>query len=284
MDKGLKDQARKIIDTALSEDAAGNDITTELIVPCAVAGKGSFLVKSTGVLAGAEIAGMVFTTVDPSLVFNVLKSDGDTVAIGDVVATVEGNLSSILRSERVALNFLQHLSGIATQTALYVDAVSGYKAGIYDTRKTTPGLRDLEKYAVKMGGGTNHRRDLGDGILIKDNHLAAAALTGQSTEDAVKRAKAGAPSGAAIEVEVETVEQARQALDGGADILLLDNMSADDMSAVVEMAQGRALLEASGGVTLDTVRAIAETGVDRISVGALTHSVKALDISLEIEV
>ncbi len=284
MDEELKDQARKIIDTALSEDVAGNDITTELTVPCAVAGKGSFLAKSTGVLAGIEIAGMVFITIDPSLTFTVLKNDGDTIAIGDVVATVEGNLSSILRAERVALNFLQHLSGIATQTAAYVEAVAGFTAKIYDTRKTTPGLRDLQKYAVKMGGGRNHRRDLGDGILIKDNHLAAAALNGQSTEYVVKMAKAGAPSGAAIEVEVETVEQAQQALDGGADILLLDNMSTHDMRSVVEMVQGRALLEASGGVTLDTMRAIAETGVDRISVGALTHSVKALDISLEIEI
>jgi nicotinate-nucleotide pyrophosphorylase (carboxylating) len=242
------------------------------------------LVKSNGVLAGIEIAGMVFSTVDSSLVFTLLKNDGDAIAIGDIVARVEGNLASILRSERVALNFLQHLSGVATQTAQYVEAVAGLAGKIYDTRKTTPGLRDLEKYAVKIGGGVNHRRDLGDGILIKDNHLAAAALSGQSTKDVVEKAKAGAPSGAAVEVEVETVEQARQAIDGGADILLLDNMSADDMCAVVEMTQGRALLEASGGVTLDTVRAIAETGVDRISVGALTHSVKALDISLEIKV
>ncbi|MFC1951236.1 carboxylating nicotinate-nucleotide diphosphorylase [Chloroflexota bacterium] len=284
MDEYLKKQARNLIDTALLEDVANNDITTELTIPCAMVGKGPFMVKGSGVLAGIEIAGMVFTTVDPSLKFTVLTQDGDTLIYGDMVAVVEGNLASILRAERVALNLLQRLSGIATQTALYVDAVAGYKTDIYDTRKTTPGLRDLEKYAVKMGGGINHRRDLSDGILIKDNHLAAAAVAGKSLADVVRKAMAGAPPGVAVEVEVETVEQAKQALDTGADILLLDNMSVQKMRAVVNIAKGKAVLEASGGVTLDTVRAIAETGVDRISVGALTHSVKALDISLEIKV
>lgn len=284
MDESLKKQARKLIDTALLEDVANNDITTELTIPCGMAGKGSFMVKASGVLAGIEIAGMVFTTVDPSLKFTVLMRDGYTLTYGDVVAVIEGKLANILRAERVALNFLQRLSGIATQTAFYVDHVVHYGVDIYDTRKTTPGLRDLEKYAVKMGGGVNHRRDLSDGILIKDNHLAAAASVGQSIADVVKKARAGVPSGATVEVEVETVEQARQVLDAGADILLLDNMSTQDMRAVVEMTHGKAILEASGGVTLDTVRAIAETGVDRISVGALTHSVKALDISLEIKV
>jgi nicotinate-nucleotide pyrophosphorylase (carboxylating) len=247
-------------------------------------GRGSFLVKASGTLAGIEIAGMVFTTVDPSLRFTVLTSDGSPLTDGDIVAVVDGNLNSILRAERVALNFLQRLSGIATQTKLYADAVAGYKTDIYDTRKTTPGLRDLEKYAVKMGGGVNHRRDLSDGILIKDNHLAAAASKGIGLADVVAKASTGAPSGALIEVEVETIEQARQALDASADILLLDNMSIEDMRAVVEMAQGKAVLEASGGVTLNTVRAIAETGVDRISIGALTHSPVALDISLQITV
>jgi len=284
MDELFKKQTRKLIGTALSEDVANNDITTELTISCDMKGRGSFLVKASGVLAGIEIAGMVFTTVDPSLAFTVLKTDGDALASGDVVANVEGNLASILRAERVALNFLQRLSGIATQTALYVAAVADSNAKIYDTRKTTPGLRDLEKYAVKMGGGVNHRRDLSDGILIKDNHLAAAASVGLSIADVISKARAGAPSGATVEVEVETVEQAKQALDGRADILLLDNMSVHDMRAVVEMAQGKAILEASGGVTLETVHGIAQTGVDRISVGALTHSVKALDISLEIKV
>ena len=284
MDESLLKQARQLIGVALSEDVAANDITTELTISCDMKGKGSFLVKASGVLAGIEIAGMVFNAVDPSLKFTVLTQDGNTITDGDVVAAIEGSLAGILRAERVALNLLQRLSGIATQTAVYVDSVKGLSAKIYDTRKTTPGLRDLEKYAVKMGGGVNHRRDLSDGILIKDNHLAAAASVGLSLADVVVKAKAGAPSGALVEVEVETIEQAKQALGAGADILLLDNMSAQDMRSVVEMTQGKAVFEASGGVTLETVRAIAETGVDRISVGALTHSVKALDISLEIKV
>jgi len=284
MDELVQRQARKLIDTALSEDAANNDITTELTIPYGMAGKGSFVVKASGVLAGIEVAGMVFSTVDPSLKFTVLINDGYMLTYGDVVAVVEGNVANILRAERVALNFLQRLSGIATQTAFYVDHAVHYSVDIYDTRKTTPGLRDLEKYAVKMGGGVNHRRDLSDGILIKDNHMAAAASAGQSISDVVEKAKAGAPSGALVEVEVETVEQARRALDGGADILLLDNMNVEDMRAVADFAKGKAVLEASGGVTLETVTDIAATGVDRISVGALTHSVKALDISIEIKV
>jgi nicotinate-nucleotide pyrophosphorylase (carboxylating) len=284
MDDALKKQVRKLIDTALGEDVANNDITTELTISCDIKGKGSFLVKASGVLAGIEIAGMVFNTVDPWLKFTVLMNDGDALNYGDVVAVVEGSIASILRAERVGLNFLQRLSGIATQTAVYVDSVKGFSAEIYDTRKTTPGLRDLEKYAVKIGGGVNHRRDLSDGILIKDNHLAAAASVGLSLADVVKKAKAAAPSDVTVEVEVETVEQAKQALDESADILLLDNMSVEDMRAVAEMTQGKAVLEASGGVTLDTVHGIAQTGVNRISVGALTHSVKALDISLEIKI
>jgi nicotinate-nucleotide pyrophosphorylase (carboxylating) len=272
-----------LIDIALSEDVVGNDITTELIISRGMKGKGSFVVKTSGVLAGIEIAGMVFTVVDPSIKFISLISDGSVLTNGDVLAVVEGNLGSILRAERVALNFLQRLCGIATLTALYRGVITGCKADIYDTRKTTPGLRDLEKYAVKMGGGVNHRRDLSAGILIKDNHLAAAASVGQSLADVVKKAKTGAPSGAHIEVEVETIEQARQAIAAGASILLLDNMSVRNMRKVVDIAHGKIMLEASGGVTLDTVRAIAETGVDCISIGALTHSVKALDISLQIK-
>jgi nicotinate-nucleotide pyrophosphorylase (carboxylating) len=283
MDDALKKQAQKLVDIALVEDVADNDITTNLTIPDDLKGKGFFIVKSSGILAGIEMAGMVLTTVDPSLAFKPLIQDGTGLSYGDVLAVVEGNLAGILKAERVALNFLQRLCGIATQTALYADAVADNKADIYDTRKTTPCLRDLEKYAVKMGGGVNHRRDLSDGILIKDNHLAAAASTGVSLADMVKKAKAGALSGLDVEVEVENVEQARQALDADADILLLDNMSIEDMRKVVQMAQGKAVLEASGGVTLDTVYAIAETGVDRISVGALTHSPVVLDINLEVK-
>jgi nicotinate-nucleotide pyrophosphorylase (carboxylating) len=192
-------------------------------------------------------------------------------------------VASILKAERTALNFLQHLSGIATETARYVDAVSGTKAIITDTRKTIPGLRLLEKYAVRAGGGRNHRLNLGDGVLIKDNHLAALRSSGVGLGEAVKQARERAPRTMKIEVEVESVKQAQEALSAGADIIMLDNMNVKDMRRVVKLVQGRALLEASGGITLDNVRSVAEAGVDLISVGALTHSAKALDISLEVE-
>ncbi|MBT3362329.1 MAG: carboxylating nicotinate-nucleotide diphosphorylase [Chloroflexi bacterium] len=283
MDDYLVKQAQRIVDTALAEDAVTSDITSDLTINDKLDGSGSFVIKDLGVLAGIEVARMVFAHVDPSLTFRTQVKDGTKIANGDIVATISGRLKSILAGERLALNFLQRLSGIAAQTALYVNEVTGTKAQIYDTRKTTPGLRDLEKYAVTMGGGVNHRRDLSDGILIKDNHLAGAATTGLTLTDVVMRAKAGA-SDLLVEVEVESVDQARQAIAAGADILLLDNMSTSDMHTVVEMARGNVVLEASGGVTLDRVRDIAETGVDRISVGALTHSVRSLDISLDITV
>jgi nicotinate-nucleotide pyrophosphorylase (carboxylating) len=277
------ERLKRIVSEALAEDLASADVTTEALVPSRVKGKASILVKRDGVLAGMDAAKEVFRQVDPSLQFKALVKDGAKVGKGKVVATIEGKMASMLKSERTALNFLQHLSGIATETARYVDAVSGTKTIITDTRKTIPGLRLLEKYAVRAGGGRNHRLNLGDGVLIKDNHLAALRSSGVGLGEAVKKARKRAPRAMKVEVEVESVKQAREALSAGADIIMLDNMNVRDMRRVVELVQGRALLEASGGITLDNVRSVAEAGVDLISVGALTHSAKALDISLEVE-
>jgi len=225
----------------------------------------------------------VFVKVDPSLKVEVLIKDGAEVKPGDIVATISGSVASILKAERVALNFLQRLSGIASQTAQYVAKTQGLKVNITDTRKTTPGLRLLEKYAVRVGGGQNHRFHLGDGILIKDNHLAALRALGMSFKDIIAKAKQNAPHGLKVEVEVNTIQEALDAVEAGVDIIMLDNMSPDEMRRVVSLVSGRVKIEASGGITLANVRAIAETGINLISVGALTHSPKALDISLELE-
>jgi len=284
MDVSLTDwwkQVERIIENALAEDLSFGDVTTEALIPTDLEGRAHILVKKDGVLAGIEVAKAVFLRVDPSLRVEALITDGAKVRKKDVVATIEGKVTSILKAERTALNFLGRLSGIATETARYVEAVAGLKACITDTRKTTPGLRPLEKYAVRMGGGKSHRQHLGDGILIKDNHLAALRTRGLGIKDAVERARQH--SNLKVEVEVESVEQARQALEAGADIIMLDNMAVQDMRTVVELSRGRALLEASGGITLDNVRSVAESGVDLISIGALTHSAKALDLSLELE-
>jgi nicotinate-nucleotide pyrophosphorylase (carboxylating) len=276
-------QLRRIVSEALAEDLVNRDITTNTIIPLDLEGKATILVKRDGGLAGLDAAKEVFRQIDPSLRFKALVKDGAKVRKGVVVATVEGKMASMLKAERTALNFLQHLSGIATETARYVDAVAGTKAIITDTRKTVPVLRLLEKYAVRVGGGHNHRLNLADGVLIKDNHLAILRSSGVGLGEAVKKARKRAPRTMKVEVEVESVEQAREALSAGADIIMLDNMKLKDMRRAVELVRGRALLEASGGITLDNVRSVAETGVDFISVGALTHSAKALDISLEVE-
>ena len=278
-----KKQIESIVERALEEDLGQGDVTTDALIPAHLTAKASVLVKAEGVLAGIEVAELVFKKVDPNIRFERLIPDGAKVHPGTIVATINGKAASMLKAERVALNFLQHLSGIASQSAQYVAAVAGTKAKILDTRKTTPGLRPLEKYAVKIGGGQNHRYNLGDAVLIKDNHLAALQTSGIGLGEVVKRARANAPKGLKIEVEVGTVGQAREALDAGADIILLDNMKPEDMRRASEMVKGRALTEASGGINLQNVRAVAETGVDFISSGALTHSAKALDISLEFE-
>ena len=274
---------KRSVSEALAEDLINEDVTTNTLVPSELEGKASILVKRDGVLAGMDAAKEVFRQVDSSLRFKAVANDGARVGKGKVVATIQGKVASMLKAERTALNFLQHLSGIATETARYVDAVAGTKAIITDTRKTVPGLRILEKYAVRVGGGHNHRLNLSDGVLIKDNHLAILRSCGVGLGEAVKKARRRAPRNTKVEVEVESVKQARESLSAGADIIMLDNMKLKDMRRVVDMVRGRVLLEASGGVTLDNVRSVAEIGVDLISVGALTHSAKALDISLDIK-
>ncbi len=272
-----------IIDLALAEDTGHGDVTSEALIPPTMLGRASIRVKAEGVLAGIEVAGKVFLRVDPSLEMTVLIGDGTRIMPGDTIATVSGGVSGILRAERVMLNFLQRLSGIASLAAEYVARTEGLRARIVDTRKTTPGLRMLEKYAVRVGGAQNHRLHLGDGILIKDTHLAALRALGMDLKSIVARAREKSPPGLQLEVEVTTVAEAIEAAGAGADIVMLDNMSTDEMRRAVSQLPEGVRTEASGGVDLDNVREIAETGVDIISVGALTHSMKALDISLEID-
>jgi nicotinate-nucleotide pyrophosphorylase (carboxylating) len=276
-------QIEEIIDRALAEDLGKGDVTTEALIPSDRRGTGFIVVKKKGILAGIKVARQVFHRVDPELEVEILLEDGARVKPGSKVAKVSGSIASILKAERVALNFLQRLSGIASETNRYVEAVKGLPVRIMDTRKTTPGLRSLEKHAVKAGGGENHRMSLGDGILIKDNHLAALRSQGLTIKEIIARARQNAPQRLPVEVEVGTVSEALEAVEAGADIVMLDNMNLGDMRKAVKSIRGRALIEASGGITLDNVRAVAETGVDFISIGALTHSAPALDISLELE-
>jgi len=276
-------QIRQIIALALAEDLGKGDVTTNSLIPDEKIGVASILAKEEGILAGVEIAEEVFRQVDPKLKIKVWLKDGAKIGSGDMIAVVEGRIASILKAERTVLNFLQRLSGIATEANRYVKAVEGLPVRIMDTRKTTPCLRVLEKYAVKVGGGKNHRMHLGDGILIKDNHLAALRSEELSIKEIIARARQNAPGGVKVEMEVNTLQGALEAAEAGADVIMLDNMRLEDMRQAVKAVHGRALVEASGGITLGTVRAVAETGVDFISVGALTHSVKALDISLKLE-
>jgi nicotinate-nucleotide pyrophosphorylase (carboxylating) len=258
-------------------------MTTESLISETQRGKASIIAKARGVIAGIEIAKQVFLKVDQKLKMDILIKDGTEVKSGDVIARIEGKTSSILKAERIALNFLQHLSGIASETARYIESVKGLPVQITDTRKTTPGLRILQKYAVQIVGGKNHRMHLADGILIKDNHLAALSNEGLSIKEIVARARQNASPNLKIEIEVKTTKEAIEAADAGADIIMLDNMNLEDMRQAVQLIKGRALIEASGGINLERVRAVAETGVDLISIGALTHSPKALDISLELD-
>lgn len=278
-----KEQVKQVIEQALAEDLGHGDATTDALIPADQTGEALIIAKAKGIIAGTLIAKQVFLKVDQGLKINILIHDGTIANAGDVIAIIKGKCASILKAERVALNFLQRLSGIATETNRYVEAVRGLPVQITDTRKTTPGLRALEKYAVKAGGGKNHRMHLGDGILIKDNHLAMLYHHGLTMKDIIAKAIQEAPKKSEIEVEVKTPQEAVEAAEAGADIIMLDNMNITEMHQAVQLIKGRALIEASGGVTLDKVRAIAETGVDLISIGALTHSPKALDISLELE-
>ena len=270
-------QYEPILRAALAEDIGPGDVTTLLTVPPENRATARVLVKAEGVLAGLTIGLRAFSLLDPDVKIEVLGADGDRVTYGTIVATVSGSAQSILTAERVCLNVMQRMSGVATLSARFVDAVAGTGARIVDTRKTTPGLRHLEKYAVRCGGARNHRWGLGDGILIKDNHLAA----GGGVAACVQRARDHAPHPLKVEVECKTLAQVAEAVQARADVLLLDNMPLETLREAVALVGKRALTEASGGVNLTTVRAIAETGVDLISVGALTHSAPALDISLD---
>jgi nicotinate-nucleotide pyrophosphorylase (carboxylating) len=263
---------------ALEEDLGrAGDITSDLIIPASKKAKVKLAARKPGTIAGLIAAECAFRMIDPDLKFTVKLPDGSQAKAGALVATIEGSARSILTAERVALNFTGHLSGIATATRALVDAVKGTKARIVCTRKTTPGLRVLEKYAVRCGGGFNHRFGLDDAVLIKDNHIAAAG----SISKAVKAARTGTAHMVKIEVEVDTLKQLEEALKIGVDTILLDNMPPDTLRKAVDMAKGRAVLEASGNITLDTVRAVAETGVDYISSGAITHSAINLDLGLD---
>src|SRR5271157_5061479 len=278
-----ENQLNTLIDMALEEDIGGGDITSETLIPADLRAKTTLLAKADGVLAGVDLAKLVFIKVDPDLKFKVLLQDGTKLHSGDIIATVTGNARSILKAERLALNFLQKLSGIATQTAEFVDIINDLPVDILDTRKTTPGMRLLEKYAVSMGGGRNHRFNLSDGILIKDNHLATLRAHGMTLKEIVAKAKANAPKGIKVEVEVTNLKEVEEAVCAKADIIMFDNMSAARMRRAVKKVPARIYTEASGGITLKNVRTVAETGVNFISIGALTHSSKALDISLEFQ-
>ncbi|MEE8046439.1 MAG: carboxylating nicotinate-nucleotide diphosphorylase [Dehalococcoidia bacterium] len=271
------------IDRALEEDSVGADVTTKALIPSHLEARAFLVPQEPGILAGLDVAAAAFRRVDPNLVFTQQLLDGDRVEGGEVVATVSGSMASILTAERTALNFLQRMSGIATLTDKYVSAVDGTTASITDTRKTVPGLRLLDKYAVSIGGGRNHRMSLADGVLIKDNHLAALAGEGISLAQAIKRARARAPHTVKIEVEVESIEAALAAVNAGADIVMLDNMSPDEMRTAVDQIAANCTVEASGGITLANVAEVAQSGVDIISIGALTHSPSAMDISLDYE-
>jgi len=272
---------RDIVARALAEDLGAGDVTTQALFPNAAPAVGTIVAEESDglVLAGLAVAVEVFAQVDSSLECSSRFKDGDRVPPGTIVLTVTGDGRSILKGERVALNFLQRLSGSATLTAKFCEAVRSSRARILDTRKTTPGLRELEKWAVTLGGGHNHRYSLGDGVLIKDNHLA---LAGGDVARACRLVRERAPHGLKIEVEVRTLDEVRAALDGGADIILLDNMDVPSIRKAIELIKGRALIEVSGGVSLTTVRDIALTGPDFISIGALTHSAPAARFSMDI--
>lgn len=267
----------KLILDALSEDLGTGDITTESCIPEAAVSTGFFRAKMDGVFCGMEVLERVFRLVDPSVTVTPLVKDGDDVRFGDNIASVTGPSRSVLAGERVALNLVQHMSGVATATRRAVKTVEGTGCVIVDTRKMTPGLRVLEKYAVKVGGGRNHRFNLADGVLIKDNHIVAAGGIAR----AIAAVRQNAPHTLRVEVEAETIDQVRQCLESGADIIMLDNMSVPDMHECVKLINGRALTEASGNMGERDLRQVAETGVNYISIGALTHSVQALDISLK---
>ena len=272
-----------LVDLAIMEDYSSGDATTEALIPSEQAGHATIVSDEDGVLSGIDLALFVFLKFDKTLSTNTLVDDGSELTKGTRIAEINGSLGSILTAERTALNFLRKLSGVATETSKYVAAVKGTRARIVDTRKTTPGFRSLQKYSVRMGGGFNHRQNLGDGILIKDNHIKTLSLKGLSLSEVVEKAHMNAPHTIKVEVEVENLEQVTECLDAGAEIILLDNMSPEIMKQAVTLCKGKAITEASGGINLHSVKSAAESGVDLISIGALTHSAPDLDLSLDID-
>lgn len=269
-------EVERIVKQALQEDIGLGDVTTQATVEPGTQARAELVAKEDFVLSGGDVAREVFLQIDKTLAIEILKADGQQIRRGEVLAWLKGEASSLLQGERVALNLMQRMSGIATLTRQFVDAVAGTNATIVDTRKTTPGLRAVEKYSVRMGGGRNHRTSLYDGVLIKENHIAAAG--GIAT--AIERARARVPHVLKIEIETQNMDEVGQALEAGAEVILLDNMDLEQLREAVALVDGRALTEASGGVNLDTVADIAATGVDLISVGALTHSYRSVDISM----
>ena len=276
------DEIDRFIEHLIAEDAAERDITTESVVDENIECNAVIESKEQGIVCGIDFAEMVFINIDPSINITKIVQDGTAISKGDILLELQGKASVILAGERIALNLIQHLSGISTLTAQFVNSVKSTKAVITDTRKTVPGIRRFQKYAVTMGGGKNHRMNLADGILIKDNHIKFNEINGLSISDVVKKSRENSEASADIEVEVDNLDQFRTVLMQEPDIILLDNMDIETMKMAVKINNNKALLEASGGVTLGTVKAIAETGVDLISVGALTHSSPALDMSLNI--
>jgi len=271
-------QVDKLIDLAIAEDIGSGDITTDSLVPSDLAGKAVILAKEPLVLAGLETARQVFARFDGQTVFETTKADGDQVETNETFINLEGRLAALLKAERIALNFLQRLSGIATHVRAYVDAMGDSPIRLVDTRKTTPGWRVLEKYAVRMGGGANHRMGLYDGVLIKDNHIAACG----GVKPAIERARQDISHLIKIEVEVSSLEEARQAIEAGAEVIMLDNMSLGEIRQAKAMIGQSALVEVSGNVTMDRLKELAETNVDLISIGALTHAARSVDISMRI--
>lgn len=274
----------RIVGAALDEDAPWGDLTGEMLIPESATATAGLVAREPGVLSGTALFAAAFRLVDDRIDVQFAAADGDRFAARDALARVTGPARGILRAERIALNLLQRMSGIATLTAQYVAAVHGTNARIVDTRKTTPGLRSLERQAVRDGGGRNHRRSLSDAVMAKDNHLAILTAGGADLATALRDARERMPHTAHLEVEVDRLDQIDAVLAGGADTVMLDNFSLDELRTGVEQIAGRAIVEASGGVNLDTVAAIAAAGVDVISVGALTHSVRALDLGLDVMV
>lgn len=278
-----RQQIHAAVRVALDEDTALGDVTTAALFPTSCVARAMLVARQHAVVAGITVVRDTFLAVDPTLRITRAVHEGTPVRDGVSLLQVTGDARSLLMAERVALNFLQRLSGIATLTAQFCHAVRGYRAKIFDTRKTTPGLRLLEKWAVRIGGGHNHRQNLSDAILIKDNHLSLLRATGGSVADACRLARERAPHGLRIIVEVDRVAQVRDAVEGNADVILLDNMTPDEVRHAIDLIKGQALVEVSGGITLGNVREMAAAGADFISIGALTHSAPAVDISMELE-